>query len=258
MSLAVAQQGFLAMILAPAPPAAEEGRRVYHHAYRARLMGALSETYERVWTWLGDDAFHAEARAYIEQHPSTNWTLDAYGLDFPAFLDARFPNDPEIAELAWLDAELRQAFAAPDAETLDPAALATITSWEAVRLRLNPALRHRAVRTNAAALWRALSRADTPPDIVYFTDQELTGLCVWKLALEPRFRTLDADEYHLVHALNTGLPFAAACEALAHDHPDTDPTHRVGEWLGGWIAEGLVIGFDLDLTEAAASPLSDA
>jgi len=256
MSLSGIQQTFLARLLAPAPPASGEGQRVYYHAYRARLLGALSETYERLWSWLGDDAFLTATSAYIERHPSASWTLDAYGRDFPAFIEALFPDDPEIAELAWLDAELRQAFAAEDSEPFNPAELEMITNWETTRLRLNPALCHRSVRTNAAALWRALSRDETPPDIVHFTDNETTGLCVWKMALEPRFRTFDACEYAFVRALIAGQPFAVACEALVHDHPDTDPTQKVGEWLGCWIAEGLITR--LDLTGAAASPLSDA
>lgn len=268
MTLKAAQADFMAMLWAAEAPAFGEGLRVYHHAYRARLLGALSETYERVWTWLGDDAFREAARAYIEGHPSQSWTLDAYGLYFPDFLEARFPGDPEIAELGWLDGALRQAFAAPDAAPFDAEAFASITDWSLVRLEFNPALRHRPLRTNAPALWRSLSRNEAPADIVSLdeTHGTLTGLCVWKTALEPRFRTLAADEYSFLRALHDGQTFAEACEDMARDSGHDDPTQTVGGWLSQWIGEGLlsgarapaaVTGEDL-LTGAAIAPLCSA
>lgn len=242
MRLADTQLDFLGQILAPAAPTVSEGMRVYHHAYRARLAGAMAETYAQVWAWLGDETFHAEARAYIEAHPSTQWSLDDYGQDFAGFLAGRFPHDPEIAELAWLDAALRQAFAAKDADLLDGTALMQVSNWETVRLILNPALHHRAIRSNAPALWRALSKNETPPEVLYF--EAMSGLCVWKTGLASRFRTLEADEYALICALAAGQGFAAACETLMRDAPDRDLTAQIGAWLGQWLAEGLVTGLD--------------
>ncbi|BEV13027.1 DNA-binding domain-containing protein (plasmid) [Asticcacaulis sp. DW145] len=240
MSLADTQRDFLGQILASPAPTLSEGMRVYHHAYRARLLGAMAETYAQVWAWLGDETFHSEARAYVEQHPSTQWSLDDYGQDFADFLAKRFPDDPEITELAWMDAALRQAFAAEDADTLDATALMQVSDWETVRLILNPSLRHRPIRSNAPALWRALSKDETPPEVLYF--EETSGLCVWKTALASRFRTLEADEYALICALAAGQGFAAACEGLTLRAADSDPTEQIGAWLGQWLAEGLVTG----------------
>lgn len=248
MSLADTQLDFLGQILATPAPTVSEGMRVYHHAYRARLSGAMAETYAQVWAWLGDETFQSEVRAYVEQHPSSQWSLDDYGQDFAGFLAQRFPDDPEINELAWLDAALRQAFAAKDADLLDGAALTQVSDWETVRLVLNPALRHRAIRSNAPALWRALSKNDTPPEVLYF--EAMSGLCVWKTALASRFRTLEADEYALIYALAAGQGFAAACEGLTLRAADSDATQQIGAWLGQWLAEGLVTG--LDATEATA------
>jgi hypothetical protein len=248
MRLADTQLDFLGQILATPAPTVSEGMRVYHHAYRARLADAMAETYAQVWTWLGDETFHSEVRAYVEQHPSRQWSLDDYGQDFAGFLAGRFPHDPEIAELAWLDAALRQAFAAKDADLLDGTALMQVSDWETVRLILNPALHHRAIRSNAPALWRALSKNETPPEVLYF--EETSGLCVWKTALASRFRTLEADEYALICALAAGQGFAAACETLMRDAPDRDLTAQIGAWLGQWLAEGLITG--LDTTETTA------
>lgn len=248
MRLADTQLDFLDQILAAPAPTVSEGMRIYRHAYRARLSGAMAETYAQVWAWLGDETFQSEVRAYIEAHPSSQWSLDDYGQGFATFLGGRYPDDPEIAELAWLDAALRQAFAAEDADLLDGAALMQVSDWEAVRFVLNPALRHRAIRSNAPALWRALSADETPPEVLYF--EATSGLCVWKTTLASRFRTLEADEYTLICALAAGQGFAAACETLTRDASDKDLTAQIGAWLGQWLTEGLVTG--LDATETSS------
>ena len=100
---------------------------VYHHAYRAQLLGTLRDTFEKSWSWMGDEAFDKAAYAHIEAHPPSSWTLTVYGAGFDRSLAELHPNDPEIAELAWLEWHLRRAFDGPDSDQVDPA------TFEAVR-----------------------------------------------------------------------------------------------------------------------------
>src|SRR5271168_673386 len=105
------------------------GLAVYHHAYRAQLVECLRDTFERVWAWLGDDAFDTAARRYIGARPPRSWTLSDYGVDFAEKLSELYDNDPEVAELAALDWNLRRAFDGYDAAPLDPADLADV-DWD--------------------------------------------------------------------------------------------------------------------------------
>lgn len=143
--------------------AAPETRlEVYHHAYRAQLVACLRDTFEKTHAWLGDEPFDDAARRHIEAHPPSSWTLGDYGFDFPATLHALYPDDPEVAELAWLDWSLRRAFDGPDAEPISQEALAAI-DWDAAVLVLAPTLTVGEVATNCAAIWGAIAEDQTPP-----------------------------------------------------------------------------------------------
>jgi hypothetical protein len=135
---------------------------VYHHAYRAQLLACLRDTFEKTWSWLGDDPFEDAARAHIEAHPPHSWTLNLYGEGFDATLARLHPDDAEIAELAWLEWTLRRAFDGQDADPIDRARLAEI-DWDNAVLHLVPTLRLGTVTTNCAAIWAALSEEQPPP-----------------------------------------------------------------------------------------------
>ncbi|MDV6332888.1 DNA-binding domain-containing protein [Asticcacaulis sp. 201] len=237
MTLATSQTRFLDLILNDAPPPLTPGEAVYHFAYRSRLLEALRDTYGRVWSWLGDDAFDAAGRTYIRTHPPSSWTLDAVGLGFDATLAALYPDDPEVPELAWLDWTLRQAFSAADTPVIDPAALAN-ADWSVARLRLASGFRHRPLSTNSVAIWQALSRGETPPPVQ--TLREAAGLIVWRNGLEPVFRTLETDEYGAIVRLEHGASFASVCADLDGPYPETDSTLTASKWLGQWISGGLI------------------
>ena len=83
---------------------------IYHHAYRARLLDTLRDSFGHTRSYLGDEQFDGAARAYIEAHPSCTASLRWYGQGFPAWLRQRWPDDGEIGELAALDRALRAAF----------------------------------------------------------------------------------------------------------------------------------------------------
>ena len=62
------------------------GLAVYRHAYRARLIDCLRESFEKTWSWIGDDAFDAAALQHLSEHPPRSWTLDDTARDFTATL----------------------------------------------------------------------------------------------------------------------------------------------------------------------------
>ena len=243
MSLLDTQSAFMARLLSDDNDHLSPGEHVYHNAYRRRLVEALSETFERVWAWLGDDAFEAAAAAHIAQRPSTSWTLDLFGTDFDQTLVSLYPEDPEINELAWLDGALRRAFSGPDVAPLDGARLASV-DWSRAVLVAVPTLQHHPLQTNAPALWAALSRNETPSAAQHLPQP--AGIVVWRHGLEPFFRTLEADEYAAVKAVADGTRFADICAELETSLSGEEVTLKIGTWLSQWIGEGLIC----DVTEA--------
>lgn len=254
MSLSATQQNFCDFLReAPGASAAKVGTRsalgldVYHYAFRATLKSCLSDLYERTWTYIGDDNFFAAADAHIAGHAPTSWTLDAYGDGFCQSLDARFPNDAEVGELAWIEWALRRCFSGPDAVSLGLDALAT-TDWDAEILALHPNIFLRRLNTNAAALWSGLGEGQEPPEAAPLA--EPGGILVWRDELVPQFRSITAREYAMLDGIRTGTRFGVLCEQVFADSEEDEAIAQIGAMLARWLQDGLLINL------AAKPPLS--
>lgn len=241
MTLREAQRAFLAEITAadddardPAP-----GLAIYRDGYRSRLMGALEVSFERTRRWVGSESFGAAAAHYVLSHPSSSWTLDRFGDRFPECLAALFAEDPEVAELAWLEWHRQQAFAAPDQTRLDPARLVSAglaaEGWERLTFTMAAGFAARPVAHDCAALWdlAETQAGGAGPSVAAITGQ----LIVWRDDLRPRHRQLGADEYAVLAQLAAGAKFGtAAATPLGIDE------HRHGQAVGGWLAQWLQDG----------------
>jgi hypothetical protein len=245
MSLAELQRRFFAEIVTErADRPASAGVAVYRNAYRARLIEALRGTYPRVHAWLGDAAFDAAAAHHAILHPPQGWTIDAAGDGFAETLAALYRADPEVEELAWLDAGLATALVAADEGALTPASFAACVAdyddlaWTNLRLRLAATLTWRPIRTNVARLWSALSDGGDVPALDL--PDGVAALAVWRDGLVPRFRALDAHESRALAGLAAGDSFGAVCDMLASElDPDT-VAGRAGAMLGRWVGDGMV------------------
>jgi hypothetical protein len=206
---------------------------VYHYAYRAQLLNTLRDTFEKSWSWLGDDAFEAAATAHIAAHPPSSWTLNVYGEGFDRTLAALHPDDPEIAELAWLEWHLRRAFDGPDSDQADPATFATI-DWDSAVLFAVPTLRVGAITTNCAAIWTALSEDETPPPAEKLPVPG--AIRVWRQGLSAKFRSIDTIEAEALKLMQEGVGFAEICARLGAD--------EIGRVFGVWLQDGLIAAIE--------------
>lgn len=220
-------------------PRAHRGLAVYRHAYGATLLTTLRDTFEKTHAWLGDDAFDEAARDHIALCPPSSWTLADYGAGFVGALVHRYPDDIEVSELAWLDWSLRRAFDGPDAIPLDPTALTSV-DWDTVRFELVPTMTVARIETNAPAIWSAIAAGVTPPSAERIDGA--ASLLVWRNALDPRFRTIDAIEADALARLAAGETFATVCAAIATHSLAENAAERAGILLGQWIADGILCG----------------
>ncbi|HXP01243.1 MAG TPA: DNA-binding domain-containing protein [Luteibacter sp.] len=239
MNLRDHQQAFVAALSSGGLPDGVDARgmAVYANNYRSQLMACLRDTFEKTVLWLGDDVFDAVAARYVERHPPSSWTLDAYGDLFVQHLEATYPIDDEVAELAWLDWHLRRAFSGPDAKAIDVGDL-TADDWDRIELEFVPTLRFRLMRSNAVAIWRAIADGVTPPAPVAV--EQGIGARVWRQGLSPRFASMTADETACLDLALTGASFGELCEYLARTHDPERTTRIAGGCLGAWTAEGMI------------------
>lgn len=247
MSLLERQSAFRNEIAAAddARPASSIGMQIYRDAYRGRLLAALEVSFERTRRWVGEQAFTTAACHYILTHPPRSWTLDAYGAEFPMVLAELFADDAEVAELAWLEWQMQQAFAARDGAPLDPAHLAAsgydATDWDRMRFDTTPGFALRSLTTNCISLWHHLGPDQT--DSMFEVEPDLDhAAVVWRQDCSPSFRELSQAEFRALEAMARGGTLgsiAAFCEA-----------EQLGQWLAQWLSDGLISGVRTVLAES--------
>ncbi|MEY4953770.1 MAG: hypothetical protein RL299_2194 [Pseudomonadota bacterium] len=230
MTLIAAQRAFVAEIAADDDlPSSSLGMAIYRNAYRGRLSEALATSFERTKAWVGEEMFELAAAHYILSHPPQSWTLDAFGTDFPEALAELFAEDLEVAELAWLEWHMQQAFAAPDRDKLTGETLAAAQpDWESLRLAPAAGLVWREVGHDLAALWHGLSDRSR----LVATDPAI--LLVWRKDLSPHFRLLEPAEFAALEPLLKGASFGSAASQVG----EADLA-RFGQWFAQWLSEGL-------------------
>lgn len=248
-TLADLQQRFLDGVLAYGPQAAgdirgtsafavEQRLAVYANAYRRRLVEALLSVFERCARVLGDEAFDALASAYVEAHPPRDRSLGRYGSDFPEWLRTHDPALATAAGVATIDAGLRRAFDAADAEPVDRAALLAlpVAAWAGLRFEWVPALATGQVEAAAIDAWR---EPVAPRESAL--ERSVTAIAFWRRDGQTFFRSIAASEALLLERLRGGATLADACADAASPIPLEVAAPALLSWIDeGWVARLVV------------------
>lgn len=215
---------------------------IYHNAYRARLLENLQDAFEKTWAYLGDENFESSALAFIEANPPRHRNLRWHGAAFPEFLAQRYPDDVDIAELAMIDWQLRQAFDGPDAAPMQAAELAGLSpeDWESVGFKFAPTLYMAPLRYNTIGIWHAIDQEQTPPGAEALP--EPAWLLIWRKGWQPHFRTIHAVEQAALSRLQGGESFADVCAALSQQFSDEEAATVAGASLRTWLQDELIVG----------------
>jgi hypothetical protein len=199
---------------------------------------ACVKRFEKTWTYAGDELFAEAVSAFLDEHQSTFANLRWFGADFPALLQARLPDYPELAELALFEWTLGLAFDAPDAAVADAATYRELDAagWEQLQLQLHPSVHLLPMWTNAVALWQALGAGDEPPDAVTL-DAPVVWM-VWRRGLQPHFRSLGALEARALAAAIAGQTFGQMCEHAGAI--EADAPQAMGQCLRSWFEQEVL------------------
>lgn len=220
---------------------------VYRDAYVLRLLGLLREDFERLHTYLGDDAFDDLARDFIAAHPSRTLNARYFSQDFPAFV-AAYPllaQQPLAVAVARLEGALNDIFDCADAT---PATLADLSSFppeafanltfvphpSAIRLDLPAGL---------DAAFAALSQNEPPPPLQDSIEPQ--RVVVWRKEMVPHYRVLSTEEAMMWDEAAKGVRFGVLCEMLAtYDDPE-NAALRAAQYLQSWLTSGLLQNIEL-------------
>jgi hypothetical protein len=223
--------------------AAAPGLAVYRNNHRAALVACLEAGFPQTRAWVGDSAFLDSVIHHVGRVPPSNWTLDAYGEDFPATLALRYADDPEVAEIAAIELALDRAFVGPDSPVIGVDHLAGC-DWDRAVLRITPTLELIEGTTNAFELWELLSAGAMPPAAARFDTPR--AMFIWRQEGISRIRIADPIEAQALRRVRAGLPFGDLCAHAAEAFGPDEGIRRTGGWLGRWIADGLVCAIDDD------------
>ena len=252
-SLAERQQEFMAHVLdddRPLPNGWTDrhaaGMDIYRNAYRARLVDAVRETYERTSRWVGEDAFRKAAAHHIITSPPNSLTLDDAGRGFPETLAELFANDPEVAELGWLEWAMHRAFVAGDAEPMDAAAFGDAAAlfaeedWANMSLGFTPGLSQKKVSHDIGKLWRSLAE-DEAGDRPDGTLDRALYCVVWREGVKPVFMQIEEAEGRALEMMREGGTYGEMCELLIELLGEEQAVAEAGAILGRWLHNGLII-----------------
>ena len=217
---------------------AAAGLDVYQNNYRSQLVACLEESFARTRSWIGSGAFHEAVIVHIGRVQPSSWTLDAYPRDFPATLATRYPDDVEVAELAWIDWALGEAFVGPDADPITGENLAGV-DWDRAILTLTPTLDIADLFTNAPAIWSALANSEAPPELELLP--ETGAVLVWRQGHVAQFRAVDRIERDALLSIRSGGSFAGCCAAIVEVLGEEAGITLAGALLGRWLGDGLVV-----------------
>ncbi len=259
MSLADQQAAFMRAILDEDTPLPKGwgnshalGLSVYRGNYRHALMETLATSFERTGSYVGEELFRTARINHVIANPPSHWTVDAAGAGFDDTCAELFADNPEVAELAWLEWTMLELVGSPDTKPLTAQDFAEASAgfddaqWLGLGLTFQPRAAARRVRHDLTSLWQSLDEEGAAVDRRGFEAEQ--GCLVWREGERPTFQMVEADAATAFTAVQTGARYGDLIGLLAGDEPDQaaieSAAGRAGAMLGRWLGGGLVIAFD--------------
>lgn len=228
-----------ALIKGPGPLGAVAGVGIYHRMYQLRLREALEIDFPALLAVVGRERFLKLVHGYLEVHPSTSWTLNRLGDDWPNYL--RQEPEPWIAELAQLELEQTFAIQSPASARLTPAELAEIPPEHFAEAHLRPIPSLRLLVTEHDVLRLYLAHRDDQP--LRPPAPERTHLAIYRDERTEQFALLKAP-FVMLQALADGRTLGEAIE-LAYPEPTEADAAELQASLADWTARGLFTSVEL-------------
>ncbi len=219
---------------------------VYHGMYLLRMVEALESDYPAVRHFLGEQAFEALVRDYVQRYPSRSYTLNRLGDHLPQlFLDE--PTRPHAAflhDLARAELAVTEAFDEEESKVLDAGALEAVPAdaWAGARLRPIRALRLLALRHRVTSQLDAAKHGQPAPR----PRRRSSFLVVHRRDYSVLRTELGAVEHALLSALISGVPLGAAIAETALGLRESRREEAIFRCFRAWIAEGFFSAIEVD------------
>ena len=210
-----------------------ERLEIYNRQYWFRLISAVSEDFPTLNALLGSERFDPLILSYLNENPSTSWTLRDLGAKLPSFLEAhpeltgrRHRLAVDVARLEWayvdaFDRKHRTPLTAEDAQEIGPESRISLQPHVQLLVLSYPVdslvltLKKRApeaeIVSSAASRRESQTRLKLPA-----MRQERIWLAVHRFDDSIYYRRIDRETFLLLSALRSGATVSKAV-ALAFD-----------------------------------------
>jgi Putative DNA-binding domain len=204
-----------------------ERLEIYNRQYWFRLIGAVSEDFPTLNALLGAKRFDVLILAYLNEHPSTSWTLRDLGAKLPQFLEAhpeftgrRHRLAVDVARLEWayvdaFDRKLRTPLTTEEAQAIGPESKLSLQPHlqllelnypvDNLVLTVKKHAPEAEIVSNAANRRESKARLKLPP-----MRQERVWLAVHRFDDSVYYRRIDREAFLLLSALRSGASVSEA------------------------------------------------
>lgn len=210
---------------------------IYRGMFPIRMVESLQIDFPGVAYTLGSEAFEEVVMDYVEEHPSSSWTLNHLGLHFPEFLArTRLRGRVFLQQLAVLELNLAQVFDEPEEAALNPETLQSLPpeAWGELVLRPRPTSR--------------LLKFDYPVSHYLFqVDNDLEPsrptkaaqrVLIMRKGYQMNRVVLPEGGYFMLKDLFAGKPLAQAVERVVRKYPAVGAP-ELQRWFQSWGEWGI-------------------
>lgn len=235
---------------------------LYRQQFWSRHLEALTDDFPGLAFVLGEGAFEAFCRAYLEAHPPASFTLRDLGLDAVRFAEgySGFPEGREglARDMVRYEIALVEAFDGAEPPPLDPEKVQAMPEegWSTARIVLHPLLLRLRLGYPVHEIRSGLKHGrlgspdadrDPAPAGPSMPAPRPVHLAVFRKDLVVRYEELAPVADALLEALGRGVPLVPACEAVAaglEEAAAASLTGRIRVWFAQWTSWGLIIDIE--------------
>ena len=211
---------------------------IYRSMYPSRMVEALQVDFPGVLYALGEESFAELVMRYVDEHPSSSWTLNHLGYEFPDFVraDKNLRHRVFLSDLAHLELALAQVFEEPEVAALHPERLQSLSAEDWENLVLKPRPTSRLMRF-AYPVSTFLLQADSGHEPAR-PGREAQRILIMRRSYHMNRVPLSAPAFSLLQDLLAGRKLGQAIQRLMGRHPEIG-AEELQRWFKQWGDWGI-------------------
>lgn len=201
--LLASQEDFLDHIKNPALSSDAKRFGIYYNNWRLGLTKVLAEHFPVCKRLVGDRFFQGMSQEYIKIHPSTYFSLNEYGVDFPDFVKQFTPaaSLPYLSDVAKLEWAIHRALIGESSMEYNPQTLSDLLSSSEKQKKFQFGLTKNGTLISSIypihRIWET-NQPDYEGDETVNLDEGGVRLFIWRKVLDLRIDRLEEVEWQIL------------------------------------------------------------